>query len=191
MDLVKYLALEEYMGYSVGAALPFVQASPGVEIMGEGQKAKVTTPGKRFRTVITRSSLGNVCFLKCKICQVKHWVFVGVGADLTLDGQNNYSASNTYGWDQAKQQYTRGQNTPSSGVDWTNGDWVLIKADFLAGKLSMVSRQVSRQVSTPLTISLEVPANLQDRYVFQVILYDSNDQVELLPVTAEDQQLLP
>ncbi len=50
---------------------------------------------------------------------------------------------------------------------------------------------VSTQARTPLTMPLEVPANLQDRYVFQVIMYDCNDQVELLPVTAEDQQLLP
>lgn len=187
IDLVKYLALEEYMGYSGVAALQFVQASPGVEIMGERQKAKVTTSGSNYRTVITGSSLGNVCFLKCKICQVNHWMFVGIGADIALDGQNNQSASNAYGWGSGKQQYTRGQERKSSGARWTNGDWVLIKADFLAGKLSMVSRQVS----TPLTMSLEVPANLQDQYTFQLILFDCNDQVELLPVTAEEQQLLP
>ena len=187
IDLVKYLALEEYMGYSDVAAQQFVQASPGVEIMGERQKAKATTSGRSYRTVITGSSLGNVCFLKCKICQVDHWIFVGIGTDLALDGQDTLSASNTYGWSNAKQQYTRGQDRPSSGAQWTTGDWLLIKADFLAGKLSMVSRQVS----TPLTMSLEVPAKLQDQYVFQVILWERNDQVELLPVTAEDQQLLP
>ena len=175
------------MGYYGVAAQQFVQASPGVEIMGERQKAKVTTSDRSYRTVITSSSLGNVCFLKCKICQVNYWMFVGIGADIALDSQTTYSASNTYGWGMRQQQYTRGHNTPSPGARWTNGDWVLIKADFLAGKLSMVSRQVS----TPLTMSLEVPADLQDQYVFQVILYDSNDQVELLPVTAEDQQLLP
>ena len=186
IDLVKYLALEDYMGYSGVAALQFVQASPGVDILGERQKAKVTTSGRSCRTVITGSSLGNVCFLKCKICQVTDWIFVGIGADLALDSQMTYSASNSYGWDNANQQYTRGHSTSSPGDRWTNGDWVLIKADFLAGKLSMV-----RQVSTPLTMSLEVPANLRDQYVFQVVLYYSNDQVELLPVTAEDQQLLP
>ena len=187
VDLVKYLALEEYMGCSGVAAQQFVQASPGVEIMGERQKAKATTSGSDYRTVITGSSSGNVCFLKCKICQMNLWMFVGIGADIALDGQNTPSASNTYGWDNAKLQYTRGHSTPSPGARWTNDDWVLIKADFLAGKLTMVSRQVS----TPLTMSLEVPANLQDQYVFQVILWDRNDQVELLPVTAEDQQLLP
>ena len=75
---------------------------------------------------------------------------------------------------------------PCPAIQWANGDCILIKADFSAGKLSMVSTQVR----TPLTMSLEVPANLQDCYVFQVIMYDCTDQVELLPVTAEDEQLL-
>ena len=113
---------------------------------------------------------------------------MGVGADLTLDGQENYSASNTYGWDMDNEQYIGGKRRScQSDLRWTNGDWVLIKADFSAGKLSMVSAQVS----TPLTMSLEVPADLQSRFVFQIMLWNSDDQVELLPVTAEDQQLLP
>jgi len=176
------------MGYSGSAALQFVQAGSGVEIMGQGQKAKVTASGRRHRTVITASSLGDICYFKCKLCHVNEWVFVGVGADLALDGKRNYSASTTYGWDMGNEQYIGGKHKScQSELQWTNGDWVLIKADFLARKLSMVSTQAS----TPLTMPLEVPANLQDRYVFQVIMNDCNHQVELLPVTAEDQQLLP
>lgn len=45
MDLVKFLLLEEYMGYSGSTALQSVQAGSGVEITAEGQKATVTTPG--------------------------------------------------------------------------------------------------------------------------------------------------
>lgn len=154
--------------------------------MASGQQATVTKSGRSYRTVITGSPLGNVCFFKCKICQVKLWMFLGVGADLALDGQSNFSALNTYGWSKNSCQYAKSTHLSCPAAQWASGDWVLIKADFLAGKLSMISTQVN----TPLTISLEVPANLQDRYVFQVIMYDCNDQVELLQVTAQDQQLL-
>jgi len=190
LDLVKFLVLEEYMGYSGGAALQcvkFEQAGAGIQIMDNGQQAKATTACISSTSVITGSSLGNVRFFKCKICRVHQWMFVGVGADLALDGQSNYSALNTYGWGKAGRQFTQGKKLSCPAVQWANGDWVLIKADFLARKLSMVSTQAS----TPLTMSLKVSANLQDQYVFQVMLNDINDQVELLPVTAEDQQLLP
>ena len=63
MDLVKFLLLEEYMGYSGFSALQFVQAGSGVEISGKRQQAKVTTSGQSYRTVITGSSLGNVSSL--------------------------------------------------------------------------------------------------------------------------------
>ena len=175
------------MGYCGGAALQcvkFEQAGSGVHIMDNGQQAEVTAARECFRTVITGSSLASVCYLKCKICHVNHWMFVGVGADLALDADNR-SDTTVYGWGKAGQQCTRGMFSDAP-VKWANGDWVLVKADFPARKLSMVSTQVS----TPLTMSLKVPANLQDQYVFQVILYDCNDQVELLPVIAEDQQLL-
>ena len=91
------------MGYSGIAALKFVQAGSGVEIVGDGEKARDTTPGQSYRTVITSASLGNLCFLKCKVHQVSHWMFVGVGADLPLDGQNNFAAANSHGWHTANQ----------------------------------------------------------------------------------------
>ncbi len=188
MDLVKFLVLEEYMGYFGGASLQcvkFEQAGSGVHIRNNGQQAKVTAAHKGFRTTITGSSLASVCYFKCKICHVNHWMFVGVGADLALDA-DNCSDTTVYGWAKAGQQCTRGMFSDAP-VKWANGDWVLVKADFPARKLSMVSTHVS----TPLTMSLRVPASLQAQYVFQVILYNCNDQVELLPVTAEDQQLLP
>ncbi len=190
MDLVKFLLLEEFMGYSGGAAfrcVKFEQAGSGVQFMDNGQQAKGITAGISCRNLVTSSSLGSVCFLKCKIHQASSWMFVGVGADLALDGQYNYAASTTYGWGKNDGQYVKGQKLSCPAFQWGNGEWVLVKADFPAGKLSMVSTQAS----TPLTMSLEVPANLQDQYVFQVILYNCNDQVELLPVTAQDEQLLP
>ena len=187
MDLVKFLLLEECMGYSGFSALQFVQASSGVQIMREGQTAKVVASSSSYRTVMNGPSLGNVCFFKCKIHQMEDEMFLGLGED--LDGRCNHHASSTHGWDNSGQQYIKGKQLQQCfppKVHWANGDWVLIKADFLAGKLSMVSTQVS----TPLTIPLKVPAKSQDQSVFQVNLYGSTDQVELLPVTAEDEQLL-
>ena len=49
--------------------------------------------------MITASSLGDTCYFQCKLCHVNDWVFVGVGADLALDGKRNFSASTTYGWE--------------------------------------------------------------------------------------------
>ena len=183
MGLVKFLLLEEYMGYSGFSALQFVQASSGVQIMREGQTAKVVASSSSYRTVMTGPSLGNVCFFKCKIHQMEDDMFLGLGED--LDGRRNH-ASSTHGWDNSGLQHIKGTQSSYPAYQWANGDWVLIKADFLAGKLSMVSTQVS----TPLTIPLKVPAKSQDQSVFQVGLYGSTDQVELLPVTAEDEQLL-
>ncbi len=139
-----------------------MQAGSGVEIVGDGEKARDTTPGQSYRTVITSASLGNLCFLKCKVHQVSHWMFVGVGADLPLDGQNNFAAANSHGWHTANQLKvcSRDKLTSSPRFQWTNGDWILFKADFQAGKLSLVSTQAT----APLTKSLQVPANLQDQY---------------------------
>ncbi|KAA6425970.1 MAG: hypothetical protein FRX49_04345 [Trebouxia sp. A1-2] len=186
LDLVKYLALEEYMGHMGSGPVQFVQGGSGVQLTQNGQVAKAIGSGASYRTVLTGSHLGNVCFCKCKFHQVGQWVFLGVGADLAVDAHDNHSAATAHGWAMPDRQFTTGSMS-SATVSWANGDWVLVKADFSARKLSMVSSRAS----TPLTMPLEVPANLQDQYVFQVILWNCRDHVELLPVNAEDQQLLP
>lgn len=185
-DLVKYLALEEYMGYSGGICSRFVEAGLGVQISAEGRKAKGTLPDERMKTMVTSPLSSHVCYIKCRLHNVVTWAFLGIGADVNFEAQCNTSAAATYGWSIDSQQYITGKALHSQ-VQWAHGDAVIFKADFASQKLSMISSQVS----TPSSMPLDISADSQHKYVFMVILFDTGDEVELLPVTAEDKQLLP
>ena len=73
----------------------------------------------------------------------------------------------------------------SSQVKWRNGDWILLKLDLQANRLSMLASGLA----SPYHITIQ-PAD-QNKYDFHVMFYNVGDEVESLPVTAEDQQLLP
>ena len=79
-DLVKYLALEEYMGYSGGICSLFVEAGWGVQITAEGQRAKGTLPDERVRTIVTSPLSSHVYYIKCRLHNVARWAFLGIGA---------------------------------------------------------------------------------------------------------------
>ena len=186
LDLVKYLALEDYMGYCTVNSLRFLQASPGVQITNDGRHAKAAVPGIKYRSIVVGPTIDDVGYLKCKMHHVANWMFLGIGQDINLASETNYSTSTSYGWSKNKYQWTKGTHMSAPSVHWSNGDWVLIKADLRSGRLSMLASQVN----TACHINTVGTAEGQKQYVFHVILFDTGDEVELLPVTAEDQQLL-
>lgn len=187
-DLVKYLSLEEYMGMGCLSLAKFVRAHPAVQILEEGQRAKLLAGQSKYNSVVAELCNQQVGFLKVKIHQAKshsvEWIFLGIGQNINLSANDNYSASSSYGWSSNGVQWVGGAHTPSQ-VKWRNGDWVLLKLDLQANRLSMLASGLA----SPYQVTIQ-PAG-QYKYDFHVILYNVGDEVEILPVTAEDQQLLP
>ena len=110
---------------------------------------------------------------------------MGIGADVDLHGQLNESAATAHGWSTTN-TFTRGVSQEiTTGALWRDGDWVLLKCNFFAGKLAMVS---SRN-TTPWQIVLSITASMLHEYEFHIMLFCDRDEIELLPVTARDKQL--
>ena len=174
------------MGYPQGTPFRFLQASVGVKFTSDGRSVVVTSAGTKFRSIITGSSPDSVWHMKCRVHKSKQWTFLGIGADIDLTSQSSIRASTSYGWS-IQQQFIKGKHQDLRAEMWEPGSWVLVKADFQKGRLSLVSSHVTAAVH----ISLDAAAvRLEHKYVFHVILYDEHDEVELLPVTAQDHQML-
>ncbi len=191
-DLVKFLLLEDFMGISSSmscAALKFTSAHSEARISNEGQTASIIAGSEGPRSILVGPMTSKVCFMKCKINCLKAWGFIGIADNINVQGDTNYSLPISYGWGRTNQHYSKGSwvQGASPVVSWSNGDWVLIKVDFLARRLSMRSTQVT----SPAHIPFQIAADFQASYGFHVILYSAQDEVELLPVTMADQRLLP
>lgn len=184
MQLVKYLALEDYMGYSAVVHFRFSQAAPGVEVSPEGEHADCPQSTPDYKSIILDPPIRHVGYVKYKIHKTD-WLFLGVGANVNIADPANYSAAGSNGWTSNQFQWTQGKHESAPILQWHEGDWVLIKADMGSGTLSMIASSVT----TPFTLPLSTIGNGQ--YVFHVILHDSQNTIDLLPVTPEDQQLLP
>ena len=190
-NLIKYLALEEYMGCGACTALQFVAAHPSVNLQGQMASAQGDSEG--FRSINAGSLAGDVCYMKCKAHVLKRWMFVGVaaGIDVALPGFSHlhYADPSSFGWSTPRQQFCCGKQS-SSKIQLQIGDCILLKADFVHHKLSL-RRTDSSSASQHAEMTFTLAQEQHTRAFFHVILYSPDDKVELLQVTPEDHALLP
>ena len=197
-NLVKYLVLEEYMGYSCpsNSALHFIAAHPDVNLTE--QLATVRTPEwALYRSIKIGPIVGEVCYMKCKLHALHERAFFGIAADVDVAaGDSCYakemlhasSYASSYGWTNAYEQWVCGRfSMNDDGITFSAGDWVSLKADF--GKNKIFAR--SSQRFQPAQIILGTATEMRSKAFFHVMLYSPGDQIELMPVTPEDRLLFP
>ena len=184
MNLVNYLVLGDFMGYTGSIAFLFSSANPEFKVTPQQNRATAISGGNKYRGIPLEPAIQGVGVVKFKISKNQQWMFVGVAADIA-DSTTFYNSPSSYGWGHSNQYYCKGQNmvsSPYSQVSLRTGEVVLVKADFPGQKLLFKNLSAS----TVAQIPLDEPAEKQNKFVFHVIMYYANDEVELLPVTAED-----
>lgn len=192
MDLVKYLVLVEFMGYSsdsdTGQPLKFSSASSGVQIDHWHQRAVVSKwRQSQFCTIIIEPFVQSCCCLKLKVGRVEQWMFAGIATDIPANYNQNYSLPTAHGWDDGNTQWVCGApRHPGPSVLFGTGDTILMMANLEGKQLFLKSTRSTMHACIPL----QVPIEQQNRFAFYIMLYLAGDEVELLPVTAEDRQSL-
>ena len=198
-DLVKFLALEDYLGYTYDAALQpqlstFAKASAEVTVSDDRQKATFSKYSQGYPIILVEPACSRCCYAKFKINSLgsRLRLFIGVGANFDVSrSQEQINTRTTYGWSCGhgglfsicKGSATRTSEKPV----FEPRCWVLVKADFTSQKLSMRT-SVS---DSSLDILLEVADDILSKYAFVLTLATYKDKVELLPVTPQDMILLP
>ena len=192
-DLIKYLALEDFMGCVPSTALCLVAAHPDIRL--QAGVAETTSKSDYYRSINMGHLTSEVCYMKCKVHVIKQWMFFGIaaGIDVAADGTQHvpYADPSSFGWAAPRQQYRFGKDV-GSDIQMQSGDCILLKADLAQNKLSMrctAGRPSAAGQHTEMTFTL-TPKQRKKAF-FHVILFWSGDKVELLPVTPEDQLLFP
>lgn len=213
-SLVKFFCLEEYMGYWSDDKLDFSDTQLGITVLGQ-QALVLAADGQSRSAYIGRPMQPKqVYYLKCKVdqeCQI-----VGICTKQAPEPDTNFwlAARNaeTFGWGISAERFVEGDrcmrdnfivddsNSDSDGdgrgddndsdekerpdlVVWQTGTIVMLKADFEQGTLTLQSPKLLR----PLTMEIPIPGVNDSRFVFQVVLGSSSANLDLLAVTASDQ----
>ena len=191
MDLVKYLVLDDFMGYSSNAdtnPLKFSSASSGVQIDQQQQRALVKGQNQdQYFCIIVEPPVQSHCYVKLRVRHNKEWMFVGIAKNIPVNSGWNHNLPTTHGWATQRQEFLHGAMTRRNhSVSLSTGDTVVTMADFERKLLCLKSTGST----TPAYSPLKVPAEQQHEFAFYIMLFSAGDEVELLPVTAEDHQSL-
>ena len=185
-SLVKYLCLEQYMGYRVsGCSWEFEAASPGFVIIGH--QARITSRDDRYRALVIGKPLTGeqVHYMKCRMSKTQSAV-LGVRTNTSLQLVSNRLTGSVYGWSTNKDQYENGTASASDVTPWKAEDEVLLKADLKSNVLKVWSTAGAHP------LSLSIPKLVDGKsYAFVALIFDSGGGLDLLPVSELDQQLLP
>lgn len=189
MDLVKYLVLDDFMGYSSNADMnpqKFSFASSAVQIDQQQQRAVVTERNRdHLCSIIVEPLVQSHCCLKLRVRHDKKWMFVGIATDIPLNNGRNYNLPTTHGWGSHGLEVVYGATTDKKhSVSLSTGDTVVMMADFERKLLCLKSSGSA----TPAYLPLKVPAEQQHEFAFYIMLYSAGDEVELFSVSAEDLQ---
>ena len=187
MDLVRYLLLEDYMGYS-GSALHFASASSGIQL-DEGLRTAKLASCTDACSLVIGPAISGIGYMKFKVhaAGTLNWMYVGIGQNVDAADSCNYSAVTSHGWSNNQYCWNKRLHVPAPSAKWSNGDWVMLKADMGTSRLSIISSQNASDIHT----NVEFDVGLRSKYVFHLALNGTGIEVELLPVTLQDQDLLP
>ena len=121
--------------------------------------------------------------MKLKLNRVYSWAFIGVGSGIDMYHDVPHMQPHMHGWNSTQDRFVYEAYYSTEQPRWSSGDCVLVKADLSTNIVSMMSTKSL----TPDTFCLRASAQ---PYVFCVILIHDDDDVELIPVSVEDEVLL-
>ena len=193
--MVKFLALEEYMGYTSDAGLEpttfaIMQQSSGIEISTNRKIARVTR-SLDYQSIYLGPSCTSICYLKFRINKLKDWLHVGILAGCRVPQAYNWSKSTSHGWLLDSGRFwsiCQGCATLKDvqEVQFGSSTEVIVKADFINQKLVVrFHLDVSLSSNTDY-VPLEVDPDVCHKYIFLIMLKSDGDEVELLPVSGND-----
>ena len=168
LDLVKYLGLKECMGYRT-YKLKLMQSESNYYISHEGQCAKSKQNTNNFLTldeVVT--DVGYMKFACRPRSGGSAWITVGVA-----DADKSHVENGCAPFCRWQKEYRN---------DTADGSWIMIKVDMCTGKLSMLEPNCS-------PCHKWFSADKWGQCVFQVAVNTEGCEIELLPVTTEDQHM--
>ena len=197
-DLIKYLGLEEYLGYPFDIPLQpqlytFAKASAEVILPANRQKATVSNDSQDHQIILVCASCNPCSYVKIRINNLVDQMFLGVTADADVfGGEAQVAHPTSHGWTSGRgvtRHTSKGLTVASCTVHenvFSSGCWVLMKADFTSQKLSMRTSMTDLLYSMRLTVA----GDPTSKYSFMVTLPNPGDEVELVQVTYKDKTLL-
>lgn len=197
-DLIRFLALEDYLGSMRDTALQsqlytVAKAGEGLTVSDDKQEVTCRAHTSHY-AVLVGPTCSKSCYFKVNINRLNVAIFIGVMANddisqnLACPG-NGVAASSTHAWILSKNGAScriRNRSSTLSHSSVQDDCWVLVKADFTSQKLSIRTSINGNSCHMPLNVSEDLSAN----YAFVSGLLNQGDEVKLLPVTQEDQTLL-
>ena len=208
-DLIKFLALEDYLGCARDTAMQsqlctVAKADEGLSVSDDRQKVTCSANPQCY-LLLVGPTCSRSCYFKVNINRLNADVFVGVMANddisRNLAGTNfmgkGVQTPTSYGWILSKSgvsyRITKGSAFALPSLIHKNcwvliqdDCWVLIKANFASQKLSMRTSISDKVFDIPLSVADDLIA----KNAFVSGLVHHGDEVRLLPVTPEDQTLL-
>ena len=103
-DLVRYLALEDFMGYPYSPidqprSQTFVSATSAVSVSENRQKAQVVNSCSNCQSILVKPACSSCCYLEFRIVTLEGEIFVGVGNRIDVGSARNHAQSLSFGWD--------------------------------------------------------------------------------------------
>ena len=177
------------MGYS-GSALHFASASSGIQL-DEGLRTAKLASCTDACSLVIGPAISGIGYMKFKVhaAGTLNWMYVGIGQNIDVADSFGCSARTSYGWSNNKYHWKKGEQVFAPSAKWSNGDWVMLKADMGTSRLSITSSQNASDIHNQ--VKRGFAAGLQGEAVFHLALAGTGVEIELLPVTLQDQDLLP
>lgn len=164
-DLIRYFALEDYLGYVSDTALQslpasFAKASAEIAISKDRQRASVSVCSQVCGNILLQPSCSSCCYLKFRITS-GCVVFIGVGAHVDVIDVATIERSPTCQgfWTSAPCVFEGRRvyghiSPPKRQQTWdSRSSWLLVRADFTSHQLSMYNSMKQTQVDMPLEVA--------------------------------------
>lgn len=185
--LIKYMGLEEYMGYAQQPR--FVTCDPDVSCNCDGQviRSGVGTQGKTAVVDVPMSAC-EVHYFKIHVQQLGNPVaklFVGVGKKADMSAGATIPNTSICGWASPALMIKQGVSSAANIlIPWRTEDFVCLKVDLQNWYVALTSSRGT----TPVRI--ELSPDDKDPFVPFVTLYGHGQKVQLVPIESQDQSRL-
>ena len=189
--LIDDLVLMDFMGCADTLAdLKFSPASPNFSLSPQRHIATFSNKGVNLSSIALEPAIETTSYMKLKIHKAQCWVFVGITTDVD-DHQLHHEQRSSCGWACGHTYLGEGKCIAlprERNPNFLPGDTVLVKANLTCKNLSL-KRFCSADSTTHSThIRTHACAKEETKWRFYIELMCHGDQVELLPVSAEDQR---
>ena len=182
---IKYMGLDEYMGRSYAGPC-FLTCDPKLYCSHNGQVTR-TGCGTEGSTAFADQPIlaGEVHHYKVhlqKLCNPVAKLFLGVGQKVETGTGDEILNTSICGWASPASVVTDGVSyVKNSLLQWQPEDFVRLKVDLQNWCLTLTTGRAS------FPVKLQLSSDNKDCLVLLVTMYGRGQQVQLVPVEAEDQ----